>query len=836
MAKTPEFTAILSPTNYAPEPIVNRLAGFESTSSVERLADMAKVGAKAYEAYRANKIAGIREKITQDITPIIEEATFGSPSRKQEVMEEKAASEYALQALPYAQGPETGEQLDVVIGGVTSNLQKSLDFLSKAEKQNRMTPFELQQRSLSVVRKYLSDNPGLRKEILTTVSNALDDQGIMERLKFDETLLKSQGDAMAARDKEMRTEFKERNLAINPFLRDDGSIDERRASLFLDGVREEKYAFEATERALKSGEAVDKLTVRNLIQSGDHIKVANGYVRNAWSTASRIVNAGASYPDTVNSLELELDKLRGDLETSFASFTNDPTIKQTIQDTVSRIDSIKKTAKDAGSQENLKTYMNNRSIIDGIIDKNEIRGEVGNLERLELLSKFSTSPFLSKLIETNNTPTITKIIKDLANMEQGIRINANHLAKNGNAPSSAEIAFDTASDSIRSGNPNAVNMFSTNTADRVKAISNIPDVDDRFLQSESFVKQLAEPKNLQALNTLSVESKTEAFGLVLDNSKALVSSLKRLSDREGVQFTFSPDGKLSVSGVTKQENADVVDRINTNLSAFANLKGVSTKAASEEFFTSVYNNVFAPGQVPSMKDQIKTKVDEILPILTRIESGGKQFDKSGKLLTSPKGAQGKYQIMPETGHRPGFGIAPLDYTKTGKELEKDMERFAKDYLSVALTEFDGDSRKALASYNAGIQAVKTAVSKAARAGKPDEWVSNLPKETRDYLTKAAIAPEAGSPDLQSVVSTLRARQLAIQKSNPSVYDRLFKGSTVEMAKDIAADIAEKHGMAPTWQEVHQFLEKEGSVTPKKPVPVLPFTDNRDITNLAGNKG
>lgn len=831
MAKTPEFTAVLSPTNYNPEPIVNRFAGVEGPSAFERMADIAKVGASAYDAYRKKKISDIQSQISQEIAPLIEEATLGSPSMQQEVREEKAAAEYTLRAMPLAQGPETGEQLDTLISGVTTNLNKSLGFLSRAEKQKRLTPFELQQRSLAVVRKYLSDNPGMRREILSTVSNAFQDQGIMERLKIDEQLLKSQGDAVEAQDKAIRQEFKERNIALMPFMRLDGSLDIGSAQNMIDQVRQEEFAYQTADRALKTGEVADKITINNLIKTGDHVKIANGYVRNAWSTASKIINSGANYNDIVNNLEMQLDSLTGDLDSNFASLGNDPTIGKTVQETKARIENIKKTAKDSGSLENLKTYMNNQGTIDGLIDKAQVRAEVGNLERLEILSKFSTSPWIAKLITQGETATVTKMIKDLVNMEKGIRIGIPELTKNGNAPSSAEVAFDAASDSINGGNADAVNMFATNTSDRVKAIANIQDVDQRYLQSESFVKQVAEPKNLNALKTLSVEAKTEAVNLIIDHSKALTSSLKRLSDREGVEFSFTDEGKLVANGVTKQENADVVDRINTSLSAYSNLRGVSTKSASQEFFSNIYNNVFTADQVPSVADTIKETVDVLMPIMTKIESGGKMYDKQGKLLTSPKGAQGKFQIMPATGRRPGYGITPVDYTKTGKALESEMERFARDYLTAALTEFNGDSRKALASYNAGIQAVKNAELKAAKAGKPNEWLSNLPEETRNYLVKANLNSEQAQEELPALVKSLHDQQLAIQKANPAVFEQLFRGSSVEMAKDIAQDLAEKHGVAPSWQEVHQVLEQEGQVTPMSRDKVLPLSDNKDMSTL-----
>lgn len=150
-------------------------------------------------------------------------------------------------------------------------------------------------------------------------------------------------------------------------------------------------------------------------------------------------------------------------------------------------------------------------------------------------------------------------------------------------------------------------------------------------------------------------------------------------------------------------------------------------------------------------EHAKKRIKEKKPIFYSDELDGKVADASptiidkiaivessdthmtdGKLTESPKGALGKYQIMPETAKKPGYGVTPIaDLTKASEEEHK---VFAESYYQAMLKEFDGDQEKALAAYNGGAGTVKKAIKK-----DPDNWVAFLPKESREYITKVQTA-------------------------------------------------------------------------------------------------
>ncbi|MCE8034620.1 transglycosylase SLT domain-containing protein [Halomonas sp. MCCC 1A11057] len=129
----------------------------------------------------------------------------------------------------------------------------------------------------------------------------------------------------------------------------------------------------------------------------------------------------------------------------------------------------------------------------------------------------------------------------------------------------------------------------------------------------------------------------------------------------------------------------------------------------------------APKLLPRGRDTSSTVSPEVMEALARVESGGRHRDASGNLTQSPAGALGRYQIMPATGMSPGFGVAPLR-----NDSEAEHRRFAEEYLSALLHQFDGDMEKALAAYNWGPGNVMQ---------HGDDWRHHAPDETLQYVPK-----------------------------------------------------------------------------------------------------
>ena len=95
-------------------------------------------------------------------------------------------------------------------------------------------------------------------------------------------------------------------------------------------------------------------------------------------------------------------------------------------------------------------------------------------------------------------------------------------------------------------------------------------------------------------------------------------------------------------------------------------------------------------------------------------------------------ASGLWQFIPGTGRR--FDLKQ-DWWYDGRRDIIDSTSAALDYLT-KIYEMHGDWHLALASYNWGEYAVKRAIARNKRLGKPtDYWSLRMPRETRNYVPK-----------------------------------------------------------------------------------------------------
>jgi soluble lytic murein transglycosylase-like protein len=144
---------------------------------------------------------------------------------------------------------------------------------------------------------------------------------------------------------------------------------------------------------------------------------------------------------------------------------------------------------------------------------------------------------------------------------------------------------------------------------------------------------------------------------------------------------------------------------------------------------------------------------ERIRVMTRItaekESGNRDRNEQGRVITSSKGAQGRMQVMPGTARNPGYGQKPA-----GKGDEA-LAESGNNYLSAMMRRYDGDPAKAWAAYNCGPGCVNRHIAKYG-----ENWRRELPSETKNYLDWTLPRLEAAEAE------TARARAQETQRSPP----------------------------------------------------------------------
>ena len=130
--------------------------------------------------------------------------------------------------------------------------------------------------------------------------------------------------------------------------------------------------------------------------------------------------------------------------------------------------------------------------------------------------------------------------------------------------------------------------------------------------------------------------------------------------------------------------------------------------------------------IATPKEQKGDLEERLRAAILKKESGGKRYNESGKLLTSPKGAEGEMQVMPYTARDPGFGIKPARSNDPDE-----LRRVGDEYASAMLRRYR-DPKLAMIAYNMG-------------PGATDKWlaagadVRKLPKETQGYISNVNLA-------------------------------------------------------------------------------------------------
>lgn len=111
--------------------------------------------------------------------------------------------------------------------------------------------------------------------------------------------------------------------------------------------------------------------------------------------------------------------------------------------------------------------------------------------------------------------------------------------------------------------------------------------------------------------------------------------------------------------------------------------------------------------------------------ITAQSESGNRHSVGGRIVTSPKGAMGRMQVMPGTARDPGFGI-----TAAKNNSDAELTRVGREYRAKMEQRYGGDPAKMWAAYNWGPGNLDKAIKNYG-----NNWLQYAPQETRNYVRK-----------------------------------------------------------------------------------------------------
>ena len=244
-------------------------------------------------------------------------------------------------------------------------------------------------------------------------------------------------------------------------------------------------------------------------------------------------------------------------------------------------------------------------------------------------------------------------------------------------------------------------------------------------------------KNVQSENPQAAPQEPMSAPMAAPMPTPQGSAIPTVPDETGIAQLPVPERQYAGGGIIAFARGDLIDLEEDDdeedlIAEYAAAMRAGEMAMSRGDNAGVgikYTDPLPKGGEAGLRDNASLR-DRLHDIVIGKESGGRRYDKEGKLLTSSKGALGERQVMPATIKDPGFGIKAAR-----NDSPDEIARVGKEYLDVMLDKYN-DPKVAMIAYNMG----PAATDKWLKAGAD---FNKLPKETRGYISNVNLA-EGGS--------------------------------------------------------------------------------------------
>lgn len=254
-------------------------------------------------------------------------------------------------------------------------------------------------------------------------------------------------------------------------------------------------------------------------------------------------------------------------------------------------------------------------------------------------------------------------------------------------------------------------------------------------QAEMYGKQ----PELEQMPTGQIQA---AKGLEAPNLAVPEQQKKGLSDITGAAKDILGIGKDIYGMISGKSDDSAHSEGDSGSSLLKGLGKMGLSAAANYVLpgSGFLAGLFAEGGRVGYADRGAVEDDTFGRGIIGAESARRQFDRQGRVLTSPKGALGIAQIMPTTAPE-AARLAGLEYSPERLRSDPEYnEALGRAYYNEQLRRF-GTPQLAAAAYNAGPGRVQQALRRAQETGR--DVMSFLPQETRDYVPR--VMRLAGQP-------------------------------------------------------------------------------------------
>lgn len=269
-----------------------------------------------------------------------------------------------------------------------------------------------------------------------------------------------------------------------------------------------------------------------------------------------------------------------------------------------------------------------------------------------------------------------------------------------------------------------------------------------------------------ALSSSEKQQLSEAMkGGNIDTIKDVLSKLTATRDQETTEGKETRDAIAKVENATQALAGTLVGPINAMKdgimalvmalapkSVFANAERTRQEFENRKAALGVLEDPTSPRQNFLFDNKRSQTIDfgngasnsEWLATM-QTESGGLQFGKDGRPLTSSAGAVGISQMLPSTGPDAAkMAGLPWDANKFNNDAQYNST-LGHAYLDHLKRLYNGDMTKALTAYHSGEGTVNAAIAQANQAGNPDSWLSLLGPAGQAYAKTVAAHEKANVP-------------------------------------------------------------------------------------------